>query len=202
MKPVPPVTARATRMERSALSLPVQVNTTFEILARHRPEKALRIRINKVVQIARVRVQDSELLGDGIDHGRMAMSEGRHIVVGIEQTSVSGAVEPHTLGPHDMQRALIEEHRRGTERPLPAHHEQFHLSRKPGRIAHVESVQLQNFSSSSSFGSPVRAAVGRHAPYRDRTGAVLTETGESCSTRPGQVLARAGQGCVAPSPLE
>ena len=78
--------------------------------ARKRSEKPFRVGVHAVIEIACVRIENADLARHGGDDGGVAMPDGRHIVVGVENAAAVGFVEADTFGPHHVQGTLVEQH--------------------------------------------------------------------------------------------
>ena len=73
------------------------------------------------VEVARVRVERRGLSRDRLHHGRMRVSDDRHVVVAVEVGATVGVVEPRPAAAHQMERPVVGERRkRRAEQATPA----------------------------------------------------------------------------------
>ena len=81
----------------------------------------------------------------GGDDAWMAVTHGRHVVVGVEIARAVGANEPDAFPPDEIEGACVEQHR-WAERALAAGNETSHVRIETGCRAHVECVEFENFT--------------------------------------------------------
>jgi hypothetical protein len=84
------------------------------------PEEPFGIVEDRVVQVARMGVEQAGLPRQGRHHVRMAVAHRRDVVVHVEIGALLRIVEPHALPSHQMDRIGIEEPIGGSEQALPA----------------------------------------------------------------------------------
>ena len=78
-------------------------------IGRHRREQPLREIGERLVQIARVRVQGARLAHHRLGDARVAVAENRHVVVGVEDPAPVGVDEPGPLAAHRVHRVVVGE---------------------------------------------------------------------------------------------
>ena len=86
---------------------------------RQRRDQPLREHRQLVVQVARVRVKDEHLLGRGADDARMAVTDVRNVVVGIEVLASALVVEILHPAADDLHRRPIGDGKVGTDDSTP-----------------------------------------------------------------------------------
>ena len=83
MSRAPGVRARESQRELVRLARRVDEVADLE-RARHRREQPLRVRVEQIVQVARVRVQHAHLRRRRLDDARMTVADVRHVVVRVD----------------------------------------------------------------------------------------------------------------------
>ena len=73
-----------------------------------RAGKPLHIVQKQFVQVTGMRVQNTRLRADRIDHARVAMSDMRHIIIAVQVFSSLSIPDPNTVAAHDVYRVIIE----------------------------------------------------------------------------------------------
>ena len=117
---------------------------------RHGCKKALGVGVDAFVQVAGVDIQDTKLTAHGLRHRWVAVPDRRDIVVRIQAARAVGFHQPDAFGAHDVQRALVEQHRRGAEGGTTATDQRLGgRIEHAGAALHIESVQLKDLLRSS-----------------------------------------------------
>jgi hypothetical protein len=73
-----------------------------------------------LVQIARMRVEEGRLSRDRLDDVRVAVPDGRHIIISIQIAIAGGIVEPNAFAAYELHRLLVEQPIGRPEQPVPA----------------------------------------------------------------------------------
>ena len=78
-------------------------------LGRHRRDEALGQLDERLVEVARVRVQEARLAHDRLGHARVAVPDDGHVVVAVEEPPPLRVEEPDALAADDVHRLPVRE---------------------------------------------------------------------------------------------
>jgi hypothetical protein len=94
-------------------------HTDAEIAGQCRPEP-FRIGNDVFVQVARMRIEGLRLAAEFGDHVRVAVSDGRYVVVTVEVAPAVGTEQPDPFPPHQVHGLIVEQPVGGSESPFTA----------------------------------------------------------------------------------
>lgn len=123
---------------------------------RHRRQEVLRVVQDVLVHIARVRVEQLQLLGNRLGDRRVAVPHRRNVVVHVEVFLTVGIEQARSPPAHQMKRLLLKQTVTRSQHATPFD-QIVQLSPERVQVVHIEAVRLENaaiFRSAHFFAFP------------------------------------------------